>query len=710
MRSPCGLRAAILLCLAEAARIQAGPTIRDVPRPVVSWKDSGSVRSIGAGSAVASLSNGTLSVSFSATWSPWITIPVGGIDLGDRVGLAVPVTNTGREDLILRGTLDNKGLVSGIVVVPPGRTDTLGIVFRRSASSKPAYIDALLPGLAGLPGGFNSASTFVDPSRLQSLKIFVLEATSAKTFLLGDVYGWGAFSYPSEASLGPGGTFHPFIDSFGQFRHEDWEGKTRTESQMTAEGTAEGLELDRWGILPDRDAYGGWSAGPTLRATGHFRTEKVGGKWWFVTPEGHLFWSFGTDVAFGAGTIVGDGTRASWFREVPAGASAAPFHGSVGGKATFDFGSWNLLRKYGSEWRDKFRERTHRRFLGWGMNSYAGWSDASFATSTLKMPYFSIAYLWPQDIDVSDSAAFRAKIAALLGPSASKLDADPWCVGVFVGNELGWSAVGGDSLAEVAGDFYRIVSEEFRRAMPHKLYLGDRHSWVPATVVDSASKYCDVVSGNWYVYSPRNFVPKSASRDKPYIVGEFHFGAIESGVFGAGLCAAASQRHKGQSMEAYYRDLLADSSVVGGHWFTYRDQMATARPGDAENFGFGFVDIADRPYPEMVAAARRVGENLYRARSNGSWSVPTTSSPKRAKAGASIRIVPRARVLEIRSSLHDPLMAISVTTLSGRRIVEVDLSSAGRFELNTSDWSEGAYFVEARTPQGSKRVAFTLVR
>lgn len=28
-------------------------------------------------------------------------------------------------------------------------------------------------------------------------------------------------------------------------------------------------------------------------ATGHFRVQKIDGKWWFIDPEGNLFWSFG---------------------------------------------------------------------------------------------------------------------------------------------------------------------------------------------------------------------------------------------------------------------------------------------------------------------------------------------------------------------------------------------------------------------------------
>ena len=39
-------------------------------------------------------------------------------------------------------------------------------------------------------------------------------------------------------------------------------------------------------------------SGPKLRATGFFRAEKVGGKWWLVDPEGHLFFSLGVTCVY----------------------------------------------------------------------------------------------------------------------------------------------------------------------------------------------------------------------------------------------------------------------------------------------------------------------------------------------------------------------------------------------------------------------------
>ncbi|MDQ3000079.1 MAG: hypothetical protein M3Y08_02280, partial [Fibrobacterota bacterium] len=54
------------------------------------------------------------------------------------------------------------------------------------------------------------------------------------------------------------------------------------------------------------------------------------------------------------------------------------------------------------------------------------------------------------------------------------------------------------------------------------------------------------------------------------------------------------------------------------------DQLYTGRGQDGENYQIGFVDICDRPYPEMVAAARRLSARLYVTRSEGRITQPVS--------------------------------------------------------------------------------------
>ena len=83
----------------------------------------------------------------------------------------------------------------------------------------------------------------------------------------------------------------PFVDQFGQYGHGQWKYKVKSYGELRADLAD---ELGKLQAAPSSwDEYGGWANGPQLEATGSFRTEKVGGKWWFVTPSGHLFYSIG---------------------------------------------------------------------------------------------------------------------------------------------------------------------------------------------------------------------------------------------------------------------------------------------------------------------------------------------------------------------------------------------------------------------------------
>ena len=104
--------------------------------------------------------------------------------------------------------------------------------------------------------------------------------------------------------------------------------------------------------------------------------------------------------------------------------------------------------------------------------------------------------------------------------------------------------------------------------------------------------------------------------DKPVIVGEFHFGALDRGMFHTGLKAARDQADRAAKYRSYVRGALRNPLIVGTHWFQYGDQATTGR-GDGENYQIGFVDICDTPCPEIVAASREVGYGMYEYRSGG---------------------------------------------------------------------------------------------
>jgi hypothetical protein len=121
-----------------------------------------------------------------------------------------------------------------------------------------------------------------------------------------------------------------------------------------------------------------------------------------------------------------------------------------------------------------------------------------------------------------------------------------------------------------------------------------------------------VVSYNRYQRSVADF--HFPGEDRPLMIGEFHFGALDRGMFHTGLVPVESQAARAEAYQDYVADALRHPQFVGTHWFQYQDEPTTGRFYDEENYQIGFVDIADTPYPETIAASRRVGENLYPTR------------------------------------------------------------------------------------------------
>ena len=163
---------------------------------------------------------------------------------------------------------------------------------------------------------------------------------------------------------------------------------------------------------------------------------------------------------------------------------------------------------------------------------------------------------------------------------------------------------------QIAEAYFSNVKQAFRAVAPHKLYLGPRFAEYNPQVVEVAAKYCDVVTFNLYRDSVAGWRPMKEF-DAPVIVGEFHFGAADRGVFSRGLRPAESTQDKARRFHDYVVSAVGNPLIVGTHWFQFNDQPTTGRPMDTENHGIGFVSIADVPHDAMIRASRAVAEEIY---------------------------------------------------------------------------------------------------
>jgi len=124
----------------------------------------------------------------------------------------------------------------------------------------------------------------------------------------------------------------------------------------------------------------------------------------------------------------------------------------------------------------------------------------------------------------------------------------------------------------------------------------------------------DVVSINFYL--PQ--VPPAilSDIDKPVVIGEFHFGALDRGMFHTGLCAAANQDERGKLYGQYVRSVAEHPNFVGCHWFKYTDQPLTGRSLDGENYSIGLVTGVDVPHETFLKYVKDAHTGIYAHRQN----------------------------------------------------------------------------------------------
>jgi hypothetical protein len=642
---------------------------------------------------------------------PGITLkaPQAKWDLSKFEFVTMNVKNAGAKEATVCCRVDNAGADgskncnTGSLSLAPGETGTLQVVFKRKAGGT---LDVKLFGMRGYPAiakGVDGAT--IDPAAITQLLIFVPKPKDDQLVEIGSIRAGGSYTPPPQETVKDAKSFFPFIDTFGQYVHADWPGKTHSAEELKKHVEAEEKDLKEKPGPEQWDQYGGWKNGPSLEATGFFRVQKHEGKWWLVDPEGKLFWSHGVDcVNPYAATPIDE--RKEWFQDFPGDqpefktflSKQFALHGYYKGKTIpcFDFGAANLLRKYGDDWKPKMAEMAHKRLRSWGMNTIANWSDsyiyraAQSGRGDLKTPYTATVGFkgtllegsegyWGKFRDVFDPS-FKKDITAAMAKDRDKVVGDPWCLGIFVDNEIAWgdetslavaalqspaeqaakkvfvedlkakygdivklneawatkheswdallqhtghidakkvSAAMKDDLrafyTKTAETYFSVIRDAVKGAAPKQLYLGCRFAWVNPRAVDAAAKFCDVVSYNLYQKSIANF-KCPAKADVPLLVGEFHFGALDRGMFHTGLVALKSQEERAKTYKDYVQGALRHPQFVGTHWFQYKDEATTGRPYDEENYQIGLVDNVDTPYAETIQAVRDVGYGMYEYR------------------------------------------------------------------------------------------------
>lgn len=467
-------------------------------------------------------------------------------------------------------------------------------------------------------------------------------------------------------------TFCPWVDEFGQANFAEWPDKVHSVAELRAKAAAEYEELVAHPDgIPDADRFGGWAKGPQLKATGHFRTEKVGGRWWLVDPDGHIFFSLGVNCAWECAPTGISGrecyfeklppregeTRQFWtyyekpvFRNYYGDPANAPFW-------AFSFTGYDLWLKHGDNWQIKNAEMAQRRMKAWGINTRSG-GIPGMEKLPKRIPF--VTGFGTKSRQILGADGYWGKLQDPFAPEFEKScnegairtrawGTNEWCVGWVCDNEQSWG-IDGVSLARsvfaspddqpakiallgmlaakgmttntatdavmrelgeaVAEKYYSTVRTAIKRVAPDILYLGDRNDKRNPDTFRAAARNCDVVTVNIYDHRPSVELPADAD-DKPLMVTEFHFGCYDTGYFYASLIPVENQRKRAECYVNYLCAALDNPNYVGAHWFCWRDCPITGQINEGANAQCGLVSTTDIPYTELVKAIRAVSREMY---------------------------------------------------------------------------------------------------
>lgn len=638
-------------------------------------------------------------------------------DLETFTEIAVPVRNLTDQPLrvVLRVDDDTTAEIPSVKHKGGIYTTTLPVskdaswLFIPLGSQKTSPLAEKFISMRANPPEFFRRGT-LNGAKITAVWVFVPHPQAEETVAVGPVVARG--KVPRLDTL----TFEqvfPFIDEYGQYIHRNWPEKIIADQDFAERLAREEKDLAGHARPSNWNQYGGWAAGPQLKATGFFRVEKINGWWWMVDPEGRLFWSHGsvrvgTRVRVGTvyhGTPITD--REFYFRLPPKDSPLGAFYGTepqatggyyLGkeGHAVYDHLEANLFRKYGPDWQSKYAQMAQRRLASWALNTVANSSDPA-VFGLRKTPYTAVVYSLPlgrPDHRIQGSQGGWGGAPDPFDPGLSEVMRktlqtdlkdvlnDPWCLGFFVDNELHWGDtcyLAESTLASPAGQpakrafldelkkkyaaieslnqswgtqhaswdavlastarpdrkreavrvdletfnrailegYFRACRDSIKEASPNHLYLGCRFAgYGNRMVMEAAAKYCDVISINRYSATVDDLrLPDGL--DRPIVIGEFSFGALDRGMFHPGWQHRANQVERAKGYCGYVETALRNPAIIGTHWFQFYDQPTTGR-FDGENMNFGLLDICDTPHWEMINACRKMGASIYAIRTEAS--------------------------------------------------------------------------------------------
>ncbi|AQQ67243.1 hypothetical protein Mag101_06025 [Microbulbifer agarilyticus] len=404
---------------------------------------------------------------------------------GENIGLALRVTNPGDHSAqLFVSVYDAKTFGTRSFNLPAGSSGNFYFDLNGPAL-------ALDTGMRDAPALYDNAATAMtwmwgnkalDLTSIRRIELNMKSILSDRTLVFEDIRlaANGAFQAQNLQGI---------FDQYGQYAPQEYPDKIHSDDALRASAAAEAEKFAEQSGFPDRSTFGGWLNGPRYEATGFFRTEKIDGQWALIDPEGYLFFATGVDnmrmdntvtmtgIDFAEpgerdGAVVASELRKQLFQWLPDEQHPLSSHyvyrpvvhtGPVAKGEAFSFYRANLERKYGADYLQRWREVTIDRQLDWGFTTLGNWADPSLYGNG-KVAYVANGWIRGEHKRVSSGddywgplhdpfdPVFIESVKRTVAQVATEVQGDPWCMGVYIENELSWGNTKSD-----AGHFGLII-------------------------------------------------------------------------------------------------------------------------------------------------------------------------------------------------------------------------------------------------------------
>lgn len=386
-------------------------------------------------------------------------------------------------------------------------------------------------------------------------------------------------------------------------------------------------------------------------ATGFFRVEKSGDRWWLIDPDGYLFIHKGVAV-FRPGRSKRQkeslekkyGSKNQWVKQESQFIKSHGFNGT---------GAWSdielirdnniplvytiIVNPMGSY------KREHKKKYG-GKYEETGWQGYRFDLAMVFDPEFDehiekeiskiskykddkylLGYYTDNELPWINDALHR-HLTKLEKTEAGYIAARVWFDN-RKGTGLDISGITPEDELAFSGYYFETymkkVTKAIRKYDPNHLYLGCRFNQEDEELNNPeifrvAGKYMDVISINHYrKWEPEQKIMKNWSNwsGKPFIITEWYTKGEDSGLpnnTGAGW-NVPTQRDRGYFYQNFVIELLKSKACVGWHWFTYQDndpEDLTTDPSN-RNSNKGIVNSNYEPYQDLLDNMKVMNLSVY---------------------------------------------------------------------------------------------------